>query len=353
MQDQILDFRFAAPEWIRIDLLRAIHAALLAELPKEGVLEFWGRHPLAFFQEPLPPKAFLHFIWGRNGKVPALYFWSVLGDLEGFLASKRIRPDRFFQLINHGPGGGPPLDPDWVLESLPLPESPAASEDPRLGLLTGLPDLARRLFPGCRMERIDLASDWPLGDSRAEIGLFLFHPLARIRETAIPDFRLFPGKLFLALPRLFGWAPFDRLEVAADMRGPAACLGEAENEAWNWKGERFRHKTRTMGRLELLEHVIETWPEAAALGETLGGLLHSTVLRMEKDFTAAGTSEPCLRAGCAYGAPVILARIGFSRRRRWQKLAAWLRRAPRTAPAPLPAWEVSARLHRELVDSLE
>jgi hypothetical protein len=349
MDTRTLSLQLATQDRIPNHLLKAVHAALLAELPREGVLEFWTRHPLILFKWPLPPKAFLRYLWETDGKLPPDYFWSVIEDLAGFLAAKGLRPERFFQLLNHGPGGGPPLDPHWALRCLPLPEDDSAPADPRTWLLTGLPAFARRLLPGCRMDSV------PLGNlaERVRSRLFVFQPLALAREAAIPDFRLFPGRMFLALPRLFGCAPFDSLEVLADMRGPAACLGDADGKEWNWKGEVLRYRNTRMARLEPLEAAIADWPEADDLRAEVGSAARNLVLRMEKDFRPAGAKEAVLRAGCAYGSPVILARIGFTANRRWERLAALLRRSPAAFAEPRPPWEVAERLHRELIDSLE
>lgn len=353
MHSPSLSLRFAAREWIRIDLLKAIQAALLTELPREGVLEFWARHPLTVFKGHLPPKPFFRYLWESGGKVPPTYFWSVIGDLEEFLEGKGLRPDRIFHLINHGPGGGPPLDPGWVLANLPAPEGGNEPTDLRALLLAGLPVLARRLFPGCRMERIRPMAAVAEGLVPACSDLFAFQPLAGTRDLRLPDFRLFPGMLFQALPRLFGWSAFDRLEVVADMRGPAASLGRSEDEGWNWKGDMLRHGNRRMGRLEPLDMAIDDWPEAEEVRSALEGLARVPVLRMEQDFKPRGLNRGRLRGGCLYGSPLFLARIGYAAHPRWERLAAWLRRTRPAVPEPRPAWEVAERLQRELLDSLD
>jgi hypothetical protein len=353
MDNRTLALHLSTQERIPNDLLKAVHAALLAELPRERVLEFWLRHPLILFKWPLPPKAFLRYLWQSDGKLPPEYFWSVIEDLAGFLERQGKRPERFFQLLNHGPGGGPPLDPHQAIRDMDVPEADASPADPRAWLLPGLPALARRMLPGCRMDPIPHRPDPARALCRSQSRLFVFQPLAKTRNVAVPDFRLFPGRLFLALPRLFGCAAFDRLEVAADMRGPAGCLGDADGKNWNWKGEVLRHRNARMGRVEPLEETFAAWPEADDLRDALGGLARTLVLRMERDFRPAGAKETLLRAGCAYGSPVILARIGFAPNRRWGGLTALLRRIPPPLPEPRPPWEVAERLHRELIDSLD
>jgi hypothetical protein len=352
MDNRTLSLRLATQDRIPNHLLKAVHAALLAELPRDAVLEFWSRHPLVLFKWPLPPKAFLRYLWETDGKLPPEYFWSVIEDLAGFLAGKGLRPEGFFRMLNHGPGGGPPLDPHWALRALALPEENAAPADPRGWLLGSLPTLARRLLPGCRMDSIPPGNPTERALCRSRSRLFVFQPLAMAREAAVPDFRLFPGRMFLALPRLFGCAPFDALEVLADMRGPAACLGDADGKDWNWKGEVLRHRDARMARLEPLEAAFAGWPEADGLRAGLGSAARDLVLRMEKDFRPPGAKEALLRAGCAYGSPVILARIGFTPNRRWERLAALLRRAPPPFEAARKPWEMAERLHRELIDSL-
>lgn len=351
MDNRTLSLRLSTQDRIPNHLLKAVHAALLAELPRGKVLEFWTRHPLVLFKWPLPPKAFLRYLWETDGKLPPEYFWSVMEDLGGFLERMGMRPERFFQLLNHGPGGGPPLDPRWALRNLPLPETGPASPDPRAWLLAGLPALARNLLPGCRMDAIPPR---PVERTacRSHSRIFVFQPLALAREAAVPDFRLFPGRMFLALPRLFGCAPFDRMEVLADMRGPAACLGGADGKDWNWKGDVLRYRKSRLARLEPLDAGFSAWPEGKDLRAEIGGVARCLVLRMEKDFRPAGAKEPLLRAGCAYGSPAFVVRIGFTANRRWERLAALLRRNPPAPPETLQSWEVAERLHRELIESL-
>jgi hypothetical protein len=347
MEQSTLRLRYATREWMRADLLKAVYAALLTELPRASILEFWSRHPFTLFHGPLPPGKFLRYLWEPGSKLPPDYFWSVLADLEAFLAGKGISADRFFHLFNHGQGGGPPLDPDWVMGALPSPLSASPATDPFGWLLTGLPDLTRTLLPGCRMEGA--------GDVSTQSGsrIFVFHPLAGAPEfAAVPDFRLFPGKLLQNLPKLFGCAAFNRLDVEADMRGPAACLGREPEDAWNWKGHHLHFRQRRMGRMESLDGALEALPEAPALRSSLGDLLTQPILRMEKDFTPAGSKEPRLRAGRIYGSPVFIIRIGQSGNRSWDRLAAWLKHKPQGGSALPPTWEVADRLHRELIDAL-
>jgi hypothetical protein len=347
MESSTLRLRFATQAWMRADLLKAVHAALLTTLPPSAVLEFWERHPFTLFRGPLPPKNFLRYLWGSRSKIPPLYFWAVLADLEAFLAGKGMRADRFFRLLNHGPGGGPPLDPDWVLRVLPTLANGPLPPDPHAWLLAGLPELMRTLLPGSRMEAIGSAS------SPSGCRLFLFQPLALAPDTDLPDFRLFPGKLILNLPKLFGCAAFNLLDLLADMRGPAACLGRAPEENWNWENEHLLYGKRRMGRMETLDQAIEAWPEAADLRSVLEGLRDYPVLRMEKDFVPAGAKEPRLSAGRIYGSPVCIVRIGHTGSRSWERVAAWLRQKPSLAPEAPPTWEVADRLHRELLDRFE
>jgi hypothetical protein len=350
MESAALRLRFATQDGIGVDLLKAIHIVLLAELPRESVLDFWARHPYTLFHGPLPPKAFFRFLWEGGYKVAPPYFWSVLAGIEPFLAGKGIQAERFFRLLNHGAGGGPPLDPEWVLGSLsPACGSPA--DDPRRRLLTGLPQLTRRLFPGCRMDMLDPGS--PPAGSGGQSRLFLFQPMALAPESMVPDFRLFPGKLLTDLPKLFGCAAFDRLDVVADMRGPSACLGRLPEAGWNWKGDRLRFGRRYMGRLEPLQRALEACPDAVVARSALDGFASRPVLRMERDFAPAGRRAARLHTGRIYGAPVFLVRIGFSGNRRWERWAAWLRQDPPRFPETRRPWEMAERLHRELIDGLD
>lgn len=348
MESPTLRLRFATQDGIRVHLLKAIHIVLLSELPRESVLEFWARHPFTLFHGPLAPKAFFRYLWESGYKVPPPYFWSVIGDLDPFLANKGIRAERFFQLLNHGPGGGPPLDPEWLPGSLPAQGS--SPEDIRGWLLEGLPFLTLRLLPGCRMEPIGSAS-FPPGD-RGQSRLFLFQPMTLAPESAVPDFRLFPGKLLSDLPKLFGCPAFNKLDVEADMRGPAACLGRPPDEDWNWKDDLLRHGRRRMGRLQSLDQAVDAWPDAAAVRSALEGLASRPILRMERDFVPAGSRGARLHAGRMYGSPVFLVRIGYSGSRRWERWAAWLRQDPARFPEAGRPWEMAERLHRELIDGL-
>ncbi|MBW8889322.1 MAG: hypothetical protein JF616_16325 [Fibrobacteres bacterium] len=347
MESPALHLRFSTQAWMRADLLKALHAALLTELPRKEVLEFWSRHPFTLFRGPLPQKNFLRYLWEGRAKLPVPYFWSVLADLEAFLEGKSVRVDRLFQLINHGPGGGPPLDPDWVMRAMPSPISGTPPTDPHAWLLAGLPELMRSLLPGCRMDGVED------GSSQSGSRLFLFQPLAIVPESPAPDFRLFPGKLLLGLPKLFGCAAFNRLELLADMRGPAAYLVGPPEDDWNWKGDDLLYRQRRMGRLETLDRAIDAWPEAPALREPLNELLWHPVLRMQKDFAPRNAKEPRLRANRIYGSPVNILRIGYGGNRGWERLAAWLKQKPLPAREALPGWEVADRLHRELIDGLE
>lgn len=344
--------RLSTQDRIPNDLLKAVHAALLAELPRAGVLEFWARHPLILSKWPLPLKSLLRYLWETDGRFPADYFWSVIGDLAGFLESSGKRPEHFFQMLNHGPGGGPPLNPHSVLREMPLPATDSPAEDPRAWLLPGLACLARLLLPGCRMDLVPSRPSLSLAACRTRSRLFVFQPMAMKRGAVVPDFRLFPGRMFLAFPRLFGCAAFDDLEVLADMRGPSACLEDDDGKDWNWKGEVLCHRNIRMARLEPLEAAFAGWPEADDLRGCLGGQARNLVLRMERDYRPVGARVSLLRAGCAYGSPVMLARIGFTANRRWERLAALLRRIPPPLPEPRSSWEVAERLHRELLDSL-
>lgn len=350
MESPALRLRFATQEGIRIALLKAIHIVLLAELPREAVLDFWARHPFTLFHGPLPLKAFFRFLWDGGYKVTPPYFWSVLADIEPFLAKAGIRAERFFRLLNHGAGGGPPLDPEWVLASLPQ-GCGSPTEDPRASLLSGLPHLTRRLFPGCRMDAIEAASASP--DTACPSRLFLFQPMRLAPEAAVPDFHLFPGKLIADLPKLFGCAAFDISDVVADMRGPADCLGPPE-AAWNWKGEVLRFGRRRMGRLEPLQRALDACPDAdaAAARNALDGFADRPVLRMERDFAPARMRTARLHAGRIYGSPVFLVRIGYSGSRRWGRWAAWLRQERPRFPEAHQPWEMAERLHRELIDGL-
>jgi hypothetical protein len=336
---------FIVQDGIRMELLKALYQVMLVELPREDILEFWRSHPITLFKGPLPPKIFLRFLWKGCMSVQPEYFWSVLHDLQSCLVKRGIDGERFFQLLNHGFLGGPPLDPGWVVQTMPSPEILGTSvSDPREWLLLGLDRLLARLLPGCRIERIPEAEE-----SRHGSSLYLFHPLPG-RPLPFSDFRLFPGLLVKSLPKLFGWSPFASVEVLADMRSPGLVIGGADGEEWNWKGDILRHRKRTMGRLASLKEFLDPQENAQAIRNAMGLSMDRPVIVMERDFPHASRNQPVLRKGCAYGAPFTLARVGYVSSRRWGGLSerlSWKRPAP--VPGPGRSFKSAEMLHLELL----
>jgi hypothetical protein len=352
MELRAFEFYLAREQGIGIGLLKSVHAALLAELPRTCILDFWRRHPLTLFKDPLPLKVFLRHLWEGRRTVPAAYFWCVLADLETYLEGIGQSPEGIFRLFNQGRDGGPPLDPRLVLSSLPDAQAGPEPVDLRERLLAGLPAIVKSLLPGCRMERIPQAVPLASGNPGRRMEAFLFMPMERERRLPAPDFRLFPGLMLRALPRLFGCPPFDAPEVAADMRGPAALLKDVPETDWNWKGNIFRQGKRRLGHLAELGEIIDGTTEAPGLWKTLAGYLSYPVLRMERDYRPPGMRAPRLRAGCAYGSPVTLVRIGCGASGRWRRMASLLRLRPHEPPPPGAALAMAEALHRELLDSL-
>lgn len=328
-----------------MDLLKALYQVMLVEMSRDTILDFWRRHPITLFKGPLPPKVFLRFLWKGCMGVQPEYFWTVLHDLQSCLVRRGIDGERFFQLLNHGVLGGPPLDPCWVAQTMPSSESLGSFvSDPREWLLLGLDRLLERLLPGCRSERIPEAEG-----SRHGSSVFLFHPSPG-SAPPIPDFRLFPGILVKSLPKLFGWPPFASVEVLTDMRSPGHVMDDADGQEWNWKGDILRHRKRVMGRLAGLKEFLDGQENAKSLCNAMGTTLDRPVIVMERDFSHASRNQPVLRKGCAYGAPFTLARVEYAASRRWIGLSERLyRKRPATAPEPGRSFKSAEILHLELL----
>jgi hypothetical protein len=332
-------------EEVRNDLLKAIYATMLVEVPWPQVAVFWRRHPFPYKSRPAEAPDFFRFLWDGDNGLPSAYFWSVVQNLQTYLESLGLDADRFFELVNHGPMGGPPLNSKWLAEVVVPAKKNPLTADPREWLLAETAPFLHRLFPGSRSDLIRTGRD---GDFR--FALLLFHPLPS-EALHLLDFRLFPGRMLAALPRAFGGSAFDKMEMLADTRGPGLVAGSRE---WNWKGDALRFRRRCVGRLCRFSAVLESLCGNAAPPQ----IPDRQVVIMDKDFHEPEGGRILLRRGCAYGAPVHLIRVGFRERGKWKKLSdALALRGPRSATAPAesqrPGIDMLERLHKEFVSGLE
>lgn len=333
------------PVGMKGDLLKAMYAVMLTELPRGVVRAFWSGHPFRATTRLIRPADFLEFLWNGLLCIPPGYFWPVVRDLEHCVRDNGLDPERFFHMVNHGPQGGPPVDPAWAGDLLfPSPFPGRRLEDPRDWVLQRLEVFLSSLLSGCRVQRVP--EPGPGGhprDSRSV--LFAFHPPPD--AAGLPDFSLFPGKLVAAVPRLFGWQAFDRVEFLADMRSPASLIGFEDGPKG---GDRVR--IESFGRIEPFGAALErlVGPEVAALFSR--ELLAAPVLVPRKDRRSADGGRCLLRRGRAYGAPCALLRVGYVPRVKWRRLAALLLDPEPRRPQPVHGGASAGMLdilHREFL----
>lgn len=355
------------PTGMKGDLLKALYAVMLTELPRGAVREFWTGHPFRATTRLIRPADFLEFLWKGLLCIPPDYFWPVVRDLEHCARDHGLDPERFFHLANHGPQGGPPVDPAWAGELLfPSPSPGRRIEDPRDWVLQRLEVFLSSLLVGCRVQRVPEP-----GWENPHAVLFAFLPPPEV--PGLPDFSLFPGKLVAAVPRLFGWQAFDRLELLADMRSPAALLESGERKGAGDRGDREGAGDGGLRGLSAparrgpanVEAYGRIEPFAAALERLVGGevaalfpgaSLAAPVLVPRKDWLSADGKLRLLRRGRAYGAPCALLRVGYVPRVKWRRLASLLLDPEPRRPQPAQGGASAAMLdalHREFLDEWE
>lgn len=335
------------PMGMKGDLLKAMYAVMLTELPRGVVRDFWSGHPFRATTRLIRPADFLDFLWKDLLAIPPDYFWPVVRDLEECARGQGLDPERFFHMVNHGPQGGPPVDAAWaggILFPSPLPGH--RIEDPRDWVLQRLEVFLSNLLTGCRVQRVPEP-----GRKDPRSVLFAFQPPSE--AAGLPDFSLFPGMLVAAVPRLFGWQAFDRLELLADMRRPADLAGPG---ALPGAGGGTGGGEGRLGRTETFGAVLErlVCPDVAALFSRES--LASPVTVPRKDRLSADGSRRLLRRGRAYGAPCALLRVGYVPRVKWRRLAALLLQSEPRRPRPLPGAASAGMLdvlHREFLAEWE
>jgi len=323
------------PTGMKGDLLKAMYAVMLTELPRGAVRDFWTAHPFRATTRLIRPADFLAFLWKGLLAIPPEYFWPVVRDLEPCARDHGLDPERFFHMVNHGPQGGPPVDPAWAGDLLfPSPSPGRRIEDPRDWVLQRLEVFLSSLLAGCRVQRVPEP-----GWENPHAGLFAFHPPPG--AAGLPDFSLFPGKLVAAVPRLFGWQAFDRLELLADMRSPADLAGSEHG---------------SLGRAEPFGEALARLAGAEVAALFPGELCAAPVLVPRKDRWSADGRRRLLRRGRAYGAPLALLRVGYVPRVKWRRLASLLLDPEPRRPQPAQGGASAAMLdalHREFLAEWE
>ena len=91
---------------IPIDILRIVYAAMLEQLPRAAVLDFWLRHAGTLGHAPSDPARLLRFLAHEGSRAHRSAVFRVLNNVEPYLIEHDISAERFVEHAFAHVGGG-------------------------------------------------------------------------------------------------------------------------------------------------------------------------------------------------------------------------------------------------------
>ena len=292
---------------IPIDILRIVYAAMLEQLPRAAVLDFWLRHAETLGHAPSDPARLLRFLTHEGSRAHRSAVFRVLNDVEPYLIEHDISAEKFVEHAFAHVGGGI-MVPAARFVAMALEDFGAffrRSVDVRRMLLSSIHTFQKRYIPCMIYRVVDVRASKTVTNAL----MFCSHDTAFDPEVPRIDPDLWCAPFFRNLPVGFDLPKYERVSVVADQRSIAEVVDEG-----------IHVKTRDRSIAEF----------CASLGWTSGGPVVPDVLVIEalEDVVCPRRKRTVVHKGCVYGAPAYLLRISFT---------------PRMAPARHPLTSVMER----------
>ena len=294
---------------MRNDLLKSLYATMLMRFPFEHILEFWRHLPLKFEGRILSDADLFRHIWVGEQTASKEYVARALCCVEYFLVHRGYPVKDFIDNLAFCVDKGTPVPGKAMLSMLePLLDQLYAMVEPivdmNLKVLQLMSLTADKFIPGSHREVLKV--DRKDGLSTAWV---LFAPDGKMRVQWTYHSELIGLKMLSSAPRVLGLNPFEDIQSVAD-------TGMVEHILWKEKlqleGSRvfingvehgevlsFRSYCRTLG-LNMDKLNPPDWP----------------VMLIHKPLHCDIRGREVLHAGCAYGAPMWIAKVLYPTRQK-------------------------------------
>ena len=294
----------------RNDFTKALHGALLQQVGVDATRIFWSDHPLVRDTGAVTPAELAHHVWQEEAFTSVAWTMGVANDLEPFLIERGVCFETFLETTRRFANHGSFVQSRHVLSWLsPILVALFRFGDPYRLLLHAAKLATAKLSPGVVCALVPWRRRGAVEAPTARFGsLWLTYP--GLAEGRIPpwDFTTLTGRQIQVSPRMFGLPPFDPMVVLSDARRP---------ESIPWKvpcattDGRFFVDAVPHGRVMPFSHFLrEVGYELERYDR-----IDPDVVVIDRDYVCPSRGRVVLSAGCAYGAPGYLTRLGWSAKR--------------------------------------
>jgi hypothetical protein len=295
----------------RNDFPKAVHAALLSTLGVEATKAFWSGRPLSRDGATLTNRELAQHIWRERSTSPLAWTLGLVGGLEDFLLERGTDFPTFMETVRRFANYGSFVQTRYVLGWLgPILVPLFRFGDPYRLLLRGAQLVSTKMSPGVdfrplRWRESQAKTRAPHEKREWRYGsVWVSYPGLADGRVPAWDFTLQPGLEMLAAPRIFGLAPYESLVAVSDARAPESVVlgGSCARD-----GDRFLIDGTCHGQVSSFSRFLERAgydPREVATTDV-------PVVVIDREYRCPRRLRTVLHAGCAYGAPGYIVRLGW------------------------------------------
>jgi hypothetical protein len=300
----------------RNDFPKAVHAALLSTLGVEATKAFWSGRPLSQGGSTLTNSELARHIWRERSTSPLAWMVGLVGGLEDFLLERGTDFPTFMETVRRFGNHGSFVQTRYVLGWLgPILVPLFRLGDPYRLLLRGARLVASKMSPGVDFRLLR----WRGSQTRARAphekeewrygSVWVRYP--GLGEGRLPawDFTLQPGLEMLAAPKIFGLAPYESLVPVSDARAAESVVFGDTSCAH--AGDRFVIDGTCHGQVISFSRFLEQAGYDPRDVEGADARLDVPVVVIDREHRCPRRRRTVLHAGCAYGAPGYIVRLGW------------------------------------------
>ncbi len=277
------------------DFHRASYVTMLQLFPREWILEFWEAHPIVYPDKILIGAELLHFLWHCEGKIPLRWNYYVVNDLEPFLISKGVSPNKFIEKLLYRNNAATYFPGKEILAWFyPLMQKAFNATDTHDMVFDLISVCTEKYLPGHIHRRVKKV------EGKKSVQSYLVYiPDKTFTHAFNFNFDFVVGPQILKAPKILGLAPFAQLQYLSDIRSinnilPDHSVRVKGQQLWI-NGECYGHKIAFTDFLKSHELSLAKYKIPAA-----------QVILMEKDFFCPLRQRILLHAQCVYSAPIYM-----------------------------------------------
>jgi hypothetical protein len=295
-----------APLLIRNDYLRFLYTSMLTEFSSEEMREFWSKHTMRIDGIVLNEREFIEYVWDADNKADYDFVSNLLNTLEPFFISKQKSLSEFLDKYLCLTERGTHLVPKIALWSIqPVLKFLFKADDAVTVFLKYLHLVNERVRPGTLQKLVKLSTDNNM--IRGDI-LFVPDPTFSHKLTYI-DGELFCSKTLKLSMQKFGFVPIDTEMIAECQDILTRLNGFAE---WQFYGDYLLISGEIHGKIMFFSEFLEL--RNINLPKDVG-YPDKQVIVITKPFFCEIRKRTILYENCAYGAPVYIYQIIYSKQK--------------------------------------